>query len=96
MRMPAAAFTVIGFIAGIAFVVACPSPADSDGDGTTDGSGTTLQVGTATASHDIPASSCPQWEYQLVSAGQDQVFSAPAGWEPIGGGDQVVILRRCV
>ena len=96
MRISSAMLAAAGFLAGIAFVVACPSPKDSGGDGTSD-SGTTLEVGTATASHDLPASSCPQWEYQLQQAGLDSPQMAPAGWEPIGGGGNgIVVLRRCM
>lgn len=94
----------LGFAAGIAFVVACPSP---------------VEVSTSVADEVVPASAAPQpgcrqWQLQRFSlyAGftmkEQRAFSngegtrdVPEEWEPFafepgasGGG--TLLLRRCI
>lgn len=94
----------LGFVAGIAFVVACPSPQDvMTGLGSSDGSSSGGLFGSSTASAADIESECMQWQVQAVnlpvspSGGfeTDNVTVLPAGWAPFSSSPYGVLLRRC-
>lgn len=77
----------LGFVAGIAFVVACPSP---------------MEVATSVA-EPAPGvaqpSGCKQWQVRDFSAGRlggGKIQDVPPGWEPFGAAGSLYLLRRCV
>ena len=97
----------LGFVAGMAFVVACPSPQDvMSGLGTSGGSDGGL-FGSSTASAADIESDCTQWEVQAISVPArsggtgfeiDTVTALPAGWAPFATdavGYASVLVRRC-
>ena len=96
----------LGFVAGIAFVVACPSSQGvMPGLGSSGGSSTGGLFGSSTASAADVESECMQWEVQAVSIADssgvislDTVTVLPAGWAPFaadGAGRPSVLARRC-
>lgn len=96
-----------GFVAGIAFVVACPSPQNvMPGLGSSGGSSSGGLFGSSTASAADTESECMQWEVQAVSVPgasnggfeTDTITTLPAGWTPFatdGTGWPRVLVRRC-
>lgn len=88
----------LGFVAGIAFVVACPNPQDVAGGSSGSSTGGEL-FSTSTASAEVPAA-CMQWELMwrpTTNWGKNNPKAMPEGWEPYFV-DQFadIHLRRCV
>jgi hypothetical protein len=79
---------LLGFIAGVAFVVACPDPrgASETTSGDTSTSSGTLGPGSATAATGGDGSPCEQWEVRIeqvqIQTEDAVTLSVSPGFEP--------------
>ena len=84
----------VGFIAGIAFVVACPAPVQLS-PSTTHAEPESWEPAEAAVRQ---PSGCLRWEVQMEQAFAMGPRSGPIepGWEPFAVTDLAVVTRRCV
>ncbi len=106
MSKSSAKFSALGFIAGVAFIVACPDGTSlpgagtgggstGRGDSTSDWAGSTGWVGTASAGGGVP-SDCATWELRTDALDFTGTVSLPAGWDPFAATDGHAVSRRCL
>ncbi|MBI2896564.1 MAG: hypothetical protein HYY06_23600 [Deltaproteobacteria bacterium] len=97
-RWKALSMVVAGFVAGVAFIIACGTGRRGSGGGSDDDGG-------FSSGRDAEAQTggdCEEWEVVLAATsgledtgelvGNGRVLRVPSGWEPYGDDN----LRRCV